>query len=267
MRTVMSVLVVVALTGIGAPNAHAEDASQLSAAERIDRAKAHFDRGQALFTRAQYAAAALEFEAAYELQPLALLLWNAAQAYRKAGDNARAIDAYKRYLDADPTTKKRAEVEKIVADLDFQQKVATARPPTEPPAPPQPQAGDTERPPFSELAQQQARADRAARRRPQRPWWKDPLAPALLGSGVALVAVGGGLWGAANGVIGAADVDYENFEAAHGVGNQRLAGVVLLSVGAAAAVAGAARYIVVWQREKDRGELRPRGGAGARASW
>lgn len=266
MRQVVFLLLVSLVLGAWSP-ARAEEASQLSAAQRIDRARQHFDRGQSLFNRAQYVAAALEFQAAYELQPLALLLWNAAQAYRKAGDDAQAIEYYKRYLDADPATKKRADVEKVLADLDFKQKVATAAPPTEPAGPPRPQAGDTELPPFSELAQQQQRADRAARARPPQPWWKDRLAPIFLGGGGALVAVGGGLWGAANATVGAANSSYENFADAHGVGNQRIAGVVLFSVGAAAMVAGGARYLIVWQRDKDRSEARPVGHASRRASW
>jgi len=266
MRHVVFLLLLSLVLGVWSP-ARAEEASQLSAAQRIERARGHFDRGQSLFNRAQYAAAALEFQAAYELQPLALLLWNAAQAYRKAGDDAQAVEYYKRYLDADPTTKKRAEVEKVLADLDFKQKVATAAPPTEPAGPPQPQAGDTERPPFSELAQQQQRAERATQARPPRPWWKDRLAPVFLGGGAALVAVGGGLWGAANATVGAANASYDNFADAHTVGNQRIAGVVVLSVGAAAMVAGGATYLILWQRDKDRDEARPAGRASRRASW
>ena len=174
MRYLVFSLFLVVLVGAPAP-ARAADAAQLSAAERIQQAKAHFDRGQALFEKAQFAAAALEFQAAYEFQPLALLLWNAAQAYRKAGDDDQATDYYKRYLDADPKSNKRAAVEKILAELDFKQKVANATPPTEAPAPPRPQAGDTEQPPFSQLALAQAQADRAAA--------QDAAAPVVEGSG------------------------------------------------------------------------------------
>ncbi|HXU68601.1 MAG TPA: tetratricopeptide repeat protein [Polyangia bacterium] len=252
--------------------AHAGEAAAapLSAAQRIAQAKAHFDRGQALFEKAQYGAAALEFQAAYEFQPLALLLWNAAQAYKKSGDNAQAIDYYKRYLEADPKSNKRAEVEKTISDLDFKEKVANAEPPTEsapPPGPPRPQAGDTEAPPFSELALAQAKADRASRKQPPRPWWKDPIAPALLGAGVALAGVGGGLWGAANATVGSASHSYDDFAAAHGVGGQRVAGVVMLSIGAAVAIGGAARYLLVWQRNKDRTESRPVGHRLASRMW
>ena len=265
MRNALVPLLLCLVLGLPAA-ARADDATQLSAAQRIDQAKAHFDRGQTLFGKAQFAAAALEFQAAYEFQPLALLLWNAAQAHRKAGEDALAIDYYKRYLDADPSTKKRAEVEKAVADLDFKQKVATAEPPTEAPGPARPQAGDTEPPPFSELQQQQQRADRVAARTAPRPWWKNPAAPALVGGGVVLAAIGGGLWGGANSTVRGANSNYGAFDAAHDVGGQRIGGVVLVSIGAAAAVAGGALYLMVWQRNKDH-ETHTRARHGAQASW
>src|SRR6185369_10531348 len=48
------------------------------------------------------AEARAEFEAGYDLQPLPLFLFNAAQAARRAGERARALELYKRFVAADP---------------------------------------------------------------------------------------------------------------------------------------------------------------------
>jgi hypothetical protein len=133
--------------------------------------------------------------------------------------------------------------------------------------PPRPQVGDTERPPFSQLAQQEQAAERAALRKSLRPWWKDAFAPALVGTGAALIAVGGGLWGAANAQVATAGLSYDHFESAQSVGAPRTSGIVLLSIGAAAVMAGGARYLLVWQRNRDRAEERPPTSSRLRAAW
>ncbi|HZS36437.1 MAG TPA: hypothetical protein VFF06_06410 [Polyangia bacterium] len=90
----------------------------LSDEERTRRAKAHFDLGQTHYELKNWSKAAAEFEEGYRYRPLSILLWNAAQAQRHAGQARRAIDLYRRYLAAEPATPKRADAERYIAELE-----------------------------------------------------------------------------------------------------------------------------------------------------
>ncbi len=57
------------------------------------------ERGIALYRRGELAAAIVEFEAAYALAPTPALLFDIAQARRRLGDPARALVAYRAYLE------------------------------------------------------------------------------------------------------------------------------------------------------------------------
>jgi tetratricopeptide (TPR) repeat protein len=66
----------------------------------VDIAKAHFATGQAYYEHHRFGDAAREFEEAYRLSPRAPLLYNVGKSYDGANDLARALDAYRRFLDA-----------------------------------------------------------------------------------------------------------------------------------------------------------------------
>jgi tetratricopeptide (TPR) repeat protein len=66
-------------------------------AEKMD-ARRHYEKATAAFGLGKYDEAAREYEAAFELKPDPALLYNAAQAYRLAGRNTRAIELYRNYL-------------------------------------------------------------------------------------------------------------------------------------------------------------------------
>jgi hypothetical protein len=83
------------------------------------QAKVHFKRGVEDYTRGQYEAAVIEFQAGYRLKPLPLFLYNIGQAARMAGNKQLALDSYERYLqeetsaDAPELTAARREIELI----------------------------------------------------------------------------------------------------------------------------------------------------------
>jgi len=90
---------------------------QVSAQARGDadarsRSRVLFRQGVAHFQRGEYDLAASAFEAGYRLEPKALFLYNAAQAYRKGRHAQRSLELYEAYLEAAPDAPERAEVER-----------------------------------------------------------------------------------------------------------------------------------------------------------
>ncbi len=79
------------------------------------------DRGQELFLQKRYDEAAQAFEAAYQAQPYPAFLYNQAVCLEKAGQPARALDTFARYLAADPNAsdadKTRARIARLQASL------------------------------------------------------------------------------------------------------------------------------------------------------
>lgn len=57
-----------------------------------------YDEATAAFGLGRYAEAAEKYEAAFSLRPDPALLYNAAQAYRLAGNRARALELYRNYV-------------------------------------------------------------------------------------------------------------------------------------------------------------------------
>ena len=105
----------------------------------VEAAQARYARGKKYFEAKQYAVAADEFAAAYQLDPQSkFLLFNLGVARRMAGACKEAIEAYRAFLDAGPPAQlaSNAQVgiercEKIVATLPEPSK---PEPPAEPPA-------------------------------------------------------------------------------------------------------------------------------------
>jgi len=76
-----------------------------------------YEAGLTAYNLAHFDEAARHFENAYQVDHAPILLFNIAQCHRKSGDPEKAIFFYRRYLDEDPGTAKRAEVEARIADL------------------------------------------------------------------------------------------------------------------------------------------------------
>jgi hypothetical protein len=84
-----------------------------------EEARMHYEAGARLYASAQYLDAVQEFERAYALSGAKPLLFNIAQAYRLVGPAhcERALDAYARYLAADPHAENRAEVKERIGSM------------------------------------------------------------------------------------------------------------------------------------------------------
>ena len=76
----------------------AEPAPATPAGPDTELAKAHFHTGEIYYDRGRFPDAAREFEEAYRLSNRAELLYNMGKSYDGAGDYARALAAYRRWL-------------------------------------------------------------------------------------------------------------------------------------------------------------------------
>jgi hypothetical protein len=81
-------------------------------------AKKHANRGARQFEIGNFQSALTEFQLAHDLDPAApILLYDIAQTYRALEAKEQAVTFYRKYLDAAPETKYRAEVEKRIQEL------------------------------------------------------------------------------------------------------------------------------------------------------
>ncbi len=94
----------------------------LAASARADRAddeiaRAHFATGVSYYDSGRYDSAVKEFREAYRLSHRPLLLFNIARAYEKMGDAGRASGYYRRYLESEPSTNERTDIELKLAQF------------------------------------------------------------------------------------------------------------------------------------------------------
>jgi hypothetical protein len=90
------------------------------AVSREDRARELFRRSEQLYRVGQCREAAALLRDAHRLHPAPLLLYNLARALECEADLSGALDAYQRYLGAEPTAANRAAVERRVEGLRHQ---------------------------------------------------------------------------------------------------------------------------------------------------
>ena len=105
----LALCVAVAMFG-GITTARAED-------EKTRRAKVHYQQGKAYYDAKAYDLAIEEYLAAYQLMPLPELHFNVAQAYRLMGDEKKALEYYRLYLEAAPTGRAAPEAREHVEEL------------------------------------------------------------------------------------------------------------------------------------------------------
>ena len=86
-------------------------AAEPSAARRA------YDEATAAFGLGHYAEAAEKYETAFSLRPDPALLYDAAQAYRLAGNRGRALELYRNYLRLYPDRQNADEARNQVAAL------------------------------------------------------------------------------------------------------------------------------------------------------
>ena len=87
------------------------------AASGPSAARQAYDQATAAFGLGHYAEAAEKYETAFSLRPDPALLYNAAQAYRLAGNRPRALELYRNYLRLYPNRQNADEARNQVAAL------------------------------------------------------------------------------------------------------------------------------------------------------
>lgn len=111
--------------------------SKLSSGSNTSDAKyqARIDNGKKAFARGDYDAAIQEFKAGFEIKPTSAVLFNIAKSYERLARYEEAIDFYKQYLDLDPNSPDRADVEEQIRRLQksirerFQELSVSSNPP------------------------------------------------------------------------------------------------------------------------------------------
>jgi tetratricopeptide (TPR) repeat protein len=103
-------------------------------------AKRIYEEATAAFGLGRYAEAAEKYEAAFGVRPDPALLYNAAQAYRLAGNRQRALELYRNYVRLYPDGTNAEDARSHVVALkkaieDERPPIEMARPPGAPPSP------------------------------------------------------------------------------------------------------------------------------------
>jgi len=102
-------------------SAMAADKPAPTAADNINRARTHFQAGQALYNLGNFNDAIREFSAGYQLAPRPQFLINLGQSYRKLGELEQARDMYRKFLvETDPKDPARTQVEPLLHDIEQQ---------------------------------------------------------------------------------------------------------------------------------------------------
>lgn len=132
------VLVMGLVTALARPAFAADDGALVAA-------QAAFDRAQDDYVAKRYDEAAAGFLKAYESRPFPQFLYNSAAAFHmkgKAGADVaayeKAVEGYKRYLQADPAASDKAKVEKAITVLEAEIKRLKAAPVVPPGTAPNP---------------------------------------------------------------------------------------------------------------------------------
>ena len=97
------------------------------AADSRSEAKAHYQAGVKLYSGGDYKGAIKEFSAAQELAPADLNNYNLALCYDKLGDPEPAIQYYRAFLDKQPGSDKKGEIEASISRLENAARSAAAK--------------------------------------------------------------------------------------------------------------------------------------------
>jgi len=177
-------LVVVAL-GASAPVAAASDGGRPG--------RAHFEMAETKFNLGRFEEAAVDYQAAYEAEPLPAFLFNIGQCHRNLGNYERAQFYFRRYLELDPRSPNRPDAERLIAEMDrLGDGRGPAAPPPGPPSLAAPVSGtraeDQRTPAFAPVVE---RAGDTSPARPpfyRRPWfWVGSAAVVAAGIAAAVI--------------------------------------------------------------------------------
>ncbi|MCP4603347.1 MAG: PEGA domain-containing protein [Proteobacteria bacterium] len=83
----------------------------------LERSRHHMELGQEAFSKGSFEEAAEQFIGAFSASPFPAFLYNTGLAYEKAGDSDKAVDFYRRYLEAEPKAKDYTQVDMKIQAL------------------------------------------------------------------------------------------------------------------------------------------------------
>jgi tetratricopeptide (TPR) repeat protein len=109
-------------------------------------AKALFESGTSHYNLNEFDEALRDFKEAYRIRPDPVFLFNIAQCYRQLGDPKAAASFYRSYRRELPNAPNRAEVDRLIDEMDRAQPTVKVSPPSvpaEPASPPAQQLGTT----------------------------------------------------------------------------------------------------------------------------
>jgi tetratricopeptide (TPR) repeat protein len=90
----------------------------VAVAQEASEAKAHYQKATSHFAVGEFAQAGEEYQTAYKLKPDPALLFNAAQSYRLASNNEKALILYKNFLNLYPNSPNVDDVRTQIVKLD-----------------------------------------------------------------------------------------------------------------------------------------------------
>jgi tetratricopeptide (TPR) repeat protein len=109
---ILAAALVASMVAVAAPDAQAQTRGQ------IRRARVLFTRGIQQFDRHRYEAALRTFTRAYQLAPAPPIVFNMAQCHQALGNDERAAESYRLFLQLAPDAPNRADVERKLRQLD-----------------------------------------------------------------------------------------------------------------------------------------------------
>jgi tetratricopeptide (TPR) repeat protein len=202
------------------------------------------DEAEAAFEAKRYDDAAAGFAEAFERQPHPGYLYAQAQAERFGGRCREAIEHYRNFIDLAPGEGPARDAQRNIDQCEKKLALEAPEPEPEPEPPPTSTA-----PPPTEVS---TPVDAPPKPQP-RPWHRDPWGGVLAATGLAALAVGGGLYGRAvadeRDANRADDVDLyaEKIERASTLSR---AGIALFAIGGTLTLAAVIRYAVVGTRPR-----------------
>lgn len=195
-------------------------------------AKLHYDRGLNLFRARDFAGAVRAFEEGFAVEPRREFLFAEAQALRLAGDCARAVPLYQRFIDSGPQPVQ-AQAARLGID-----RCAPER------SQPSPAAGESG-----------AKASAAPPADEPRLWWRDPWALTSTGLGVVALGIGAAAWLSSDRYVDQAQsartTTLDSYDRLWDLAtNRRRLAIAGLAGGAGLIAAGAARALWVYRHQR-----------------
>ncbi len=141
-RAAAALLVVGLSLAAGTRAAAAAAAAEATTDDKTAQARALSQEANALYAVGEFEQAAEKYQSAYKLKPDPALLYNAAQSFRMAGNNEKALLLYKNYAMFYPTAKNIHNAESQISKL--QEAIAAQhKAQTQPPTTTEPTGGST----------------------------------------------------------------------------------------------------------------------------